>query len=107
MTIARPTKASASFAKASASCDSTQATPAAEPVAHRLRNSEPEPLDWNTAVRASGILLHEQFGSPGSISDPAVADMVRDLAARLCAYDQITGVVDHMQAQDDLPPIKK
>jgi hypothetical protein len=64
-------------------------------------------VDWKTAVRASGVLLHEQFGSPGSISDPSVADMVLDLAARLCAYDEITGAVDHMQAQVDLPPVKK
>jgi hypothetical protein len=102
MSIDRPTKASVS-----PDCARATSTPAPEPVAHRLRNSEPEPVDWNAAVRASGVLLHEQFGSPGSIGDPAVADMVHDLAARLCAYDEITRAVDHMQAQADPPPVKK
>jgi hypothetical protein len=35
-----------------------------------------------------------------------LADMVQDLAARLCAYDQIGAAVDHMHARPDLVPKK-
>jgi hypothetical protein len=81
--------------------------PQRQPDAVRLRNSpEPAPLDWHVALQATEVLLHERFGPPGSIGHPAIARMVQDLAARLCAYDEITAAVDHMQVQADLPPAK-
>jgi len=47
------------------------------------------PLDWQVAVSAATALLNASFGLPVSADDPIVADMARDLAARLCAYDAV------------------
>jgi hypothetical protein len=79
-----------------------------QPHGDRFRNSpEPAPIDWDVALKAAAAMLDETFGAPGSLSDPLLADMVQDLAARLCAYDQIGAAVDHMHARPDLVPIKK
>jgi hypothetical protein len=106
MTTDRPTAASSRTAGA-ASTPATSAK-APEPDGHRLRNSpEPGPLDWDAAVRAASALLHRQSAPPGSIGDPAATDMAHDLAARLCAYDELASAVDHMLTQADFPPPKK
>jgi len=76
--------------------------PESKPKEHRLRNSvESRPLDWDVAVRAASVLLGKTFGPDGSADDPVVKDMARDLAARLCAYDEIEEAVERMEA--DLP----
>ena len=70
------------------------------PERRRLRNSvEAGPLDWDTAVHAARVLLDEMFGPPGSMDNPAMTDMAQELAARLCAYDEILDAVEHMQSQ--------
>lgn len=82
--------------------------PETEPPARRQRNSnDPRPLDWDTAVHAARALLDEAFGLPASTNDPAMTDMAQELAARLCAYDEILDAVDHMRTclpdESDLP----
>jgi len=68
--------------------------------AARLSNSvEAEPLDWDVAVRAAGVLLAETFDPAGSADDPVVTDMARDLAARLCAYHEVGAAVAHMNTR--------
>jgi hypothetical protein len=78
--------------------------PDAERGGNRLRNSiELGPLEWDVAVRAAGMLLDEMFGPPGSTDNPIMTDMARELAARLCAYDEITEAVEHMGTALPLP----
>jgi hypothetical protein len=74
--------------------------PGSDSEGGQLRNSiEPEPLGWDAAVHASGVLLEEMFGPPGSVDNPIMRDMARELAARLCAYDEIAEVVEDVQAR--------
>jgi hypothetical protein len=78
---------------------------AADPEGRRLRNSiEPEPVEWHVAVHAAASLLDEMFGPPGSAADPAITDMARDLAARLCAYHEIVEVVEQTRMHEPAPP---
>ena len=83
-----------------------EAVAKSKPETHRLRNSaQIEAVDWEVAVRAAGNLLAETFGPTGSASspvaadDPVVIEMARDVAARLCAYDEIEKTVEHMQTR--------
>jgi len=65
------------------------------PAAPNLRNAiDPQPVEWDVAVRAAYVLLADQVGPSGSGEHPAILDMARDLAARLCAYDEIVRVVE-------------
>jgi hypothetical protein len=82
--------------------------PAQGPNGDRHGNSSsPPPLDWTVASDAAAALLDESFGSPGTLGDPLMNDMVQELAARLCAYDEIVGAVDHMHARPDVGPRKR
>jgi hypothetical protein len=76
--------------------------------ADRFRNSPPPPpLEWNVALQAAAAMLDETFCASGSLDDPLMADMVQNLAARLCAYDEIGTAVDQVQACPDVVPVKK
>lgn len=76
-----------------------------EPDVPRRRNSiGSEQIDWGVAVHAARVLLDETFGSTGSIDNSILTDMAQELAARLCAYDEIVGAVEHMQACLPGPP---
>jgi hypothetical protein len=55
-----------------------------------------KPVEWDVAVRAAGVLLDKRYGPSGSTENPAMRGMAEDLAARLCAYNQIGKAVDHM-----------
>jgi hypothetical protein len=74
----------------------------------RLRNSPPPPpLDWEVALQAAAALLDETFGATGSLGDPLMADMVQELAARLCAYNEIETAVEHLHVRPDSEPAEK
>jgi hypothetical protein len=75
--------------------------PDVEKTEHAIK---PEPLDWDAAVHAAGVLLDERFGPIGAVLNPAMTDMAQELAARLCAYDEITEAVEHMQSHRPAPP---
>jgi hypothetical protein len=67
--------------------------PGAEAEGPLLRNSiDPESIGWDVAVQAAAVLLQ-----------PTTIDMAQDLAARLCAYNEIEHAVERMHAQLPLP----
>jgi hypothetical protein len=70
---------------------------APEPAVYR-RNYPVEqgPLDWEDAVTAATVLLNASFGLRASADNPIVADMARELAARLCAYNVTAGATEDM-----------
>ncbi|MGD0103035.1 MAG: hypothetical protein ABSC06_03240 [Rhodopila sp.] len=62
------------------------------------------PLDWGVAVSAATVLLNASFGLPVSADDPIVAEMARDLAARLSAYSAVAEPAEDMLAHTRVPP---
>jgi hypothetical protein len=74
----------------------------------RRRNSPPPPpLDWDVALQAAAALLDETFGVTGSLGDPLMADMVQELAARLCAYNEMGTAVEHLHVRQDSEEAEK